>query len=95
VDTIRSFREFRFKDENAMWLGAEYRWVMLDFLSLAGFVDAGKVAHDWNDIEFSGLKKGYGFGVRVHSDKMTFARLDFGTGGGEGWQIFLKLGPRF
>ena len=23
VDTIRSFREFRFKDENAMWLSAE------------------------------------------------------------------------
>ena len=25
VDTVRSFREFRFKDENALWMTAEYR----------------------------------------------------------------------
>ena len=43
----------------------------------------------------SGLKKGYGFGVRVHSNRQTFARMDFGTGGGEGWKVFLKLGPSF
>lgn len=95
VDTIRSFREFRFKEENAMWLGAEYRWVAFNNVSFVGFMDGGKVAHDWNDIEFNGLKKGYGFGVRVHSNSQNFARLDFGTGGGEGWQIFLKLGPSF
>lgn len=40
-----------------MWLGAEYRFVAFDHVSLAGFLDAGKVAHDWEDIEFSRLKK--------------------------------------
>jgi outer membrane protein assembly factor BamA len=95
VDTIRSFREFRFKEENAVWLGAEYRWVAFEHVSFVGFYDAGKVAHDWNDVNTSGLKKGYGFGFRLHSNSQNFARLDFGTGGGEGWRIFLKLGPSF
>ena len=95
VDTIRSFREFRFKDENALWMGAEYRWVAFEHVSFVGFLDAGKVERDWNDIRFNGLKKGYGFGIRVHSNSQNFARLDFGTGGGEGWEVFLKLGPSF
>ena len=95
VDTIRSYREFRFKDENAVWLGAEYKWSAFEHVSLIGFIDAGEVNADWNDIDFRGLKKGYGFGFRVHTSKQTFARLDFGTGGGEGWQVFLKVGPSF
>jgi outer membrane protein assembly factor BamA len=94
-DTIRGFREFRFKDENAMWLGAEYRYTPIKWVSIAAFLDAGEVSADWNDIDFRGLRKGYGFGFRVHTRTQTFARLDFGTGGGEGWQIFVKLGPSF
>ena len=92
IDTIRSYREFRFKDENAIWVGAEYKWTVHDYLSLVTFLDAGEVDADWNDIDFRGMKTGYGFGFRAHSDKQTFARLDFGTGGGEGWQMFLKIG---
>lgn len=95
VDTIRSFREFRFKDENALWMTAEYSWSPIKYVSLAAFVDAGKVSADYQDINLNGLKTGYGFGVRAHTNKLTFARLDFATGGGEGWQMFLKLGPRF
>jgi outer membrane protein assembly factor BamA len=95
VDTIRSFREFRFKDENALWMTAEYNWSPIKYVSLAAFVDVGKVSADWQDIDLGGLKKGYGFGFRVHTNKQTFARVDFGTGGGEGWQMFLKLGPSF
>ena len=95
VDTIRSYREFRFKDENAVWTGAEYKWTFHDYVSVVTFVDAGEVNANWRDIDLRGWKTGYGFGFRVHTDKQTFARLDFGTGGGEGWQIFLKLGPSF
>jgi|SRR5688572_6146828 len=95
VDTIRSYREFRFKDENALWMTAEYNFTPMKWFSLAAFVDAGKVSADWEDINGADMKQGYGFGVRVHSNKQTFARLDFGTGGGEGWQMFLKLGPSF
>jgi outer membrane protein assembly factor BamA len=94
-DTVRSLREFRFKDENAVWIGAEYNYRPTKWVSVATFVDAGEVAPDWNDIDFRGMKAGYGVGLRVHSRTQTFARLDVGTGGGEGWQWFIKLGPSF
>ena len=51
VDTIRSFDEFRFKDENALWLGAEYRWMFHKYASVVTFVDAGKVERDWQDLD--------------------------------------------
>lgn len=95
VDTIRSFREFRFKDENALWMNVEYRWTPITWVSVATFFDAGEVRADWEDIGLGDLKTGYGVGLRVHSAKQTFARLDFGTGGGEGWQVFFKFGPSF
>jgi outer membrane protein assembly factor BamA len=95
VDTIRSFDEFRFKDENAVWLGAEYRWQFHEYASVVTFVDAGKVERDWQDLTFTGLKKGYGFGFRGHTRRQTLARIDFGFGGGEGFRAFLKLGPSF
>jgi outer membrane translocation and assembly module TamA len=65
------------------------------WVSVATFLDAGKVAHDWEDIGLGGLKQGYGFGVRVHSNRQTFARIDVGAGGGEGSRLFLKLGTAF
>jgi len=95
VDTIRSFHEFRFRDENALWLTGEYNLTLMKWVSLAAFIDAGKVAPDWQDINLTGLKHGYGFGVRVHSNRQTFARIDVGTGGGEGSRLFLKLGSAF
>jgi outer membrane protein assembly factor BamA len=93
-DTVRSYREFRFKDENAFWIGAEYRWIPIKWVSGAVFADFGNVARDWQDVT-SDLKRGYGFGLRVHSTRQTFARIDFGFGGGEGRRIFFKLGPSF
>jgi len=90
-DTIRSFREFRFKDENAFWFGTEYRWVPIPWVSAALFADFGQVAHDWQKIA-SDLKHGFGFGIRAHSRKQTFAQLDFGFGSGEGWRTALKVG---
>jgi outer membrane protein assembly factor BamA len=93
VDTIRAFYEFRFRDENALWMTAEYDWTVMRWVSLATFIDAGTVTPNWEDI--GGLKHGFGFGVRVHSDRQTFARVDVATGGDEGWRVFLKLGPTF
>jgi hypothetical protein len=95
VDTIRSFDEFRFKDENALWMTAEYRFRFHKYGSVVGFVDGGKVDRDWQDLNFTGLKQGYGFGFRAHTRTQNLARIDFGFGGGEGFRAFLKLGPSF
>jgi len=91
-DTVRSFREFRFRDENAMSFGAEYRWIPLQWMSAVVFTDFGKVGRNWQDMNLSALKKGYGFGLRAHTSKQTLAKLDFGFGGGEGWRTFLTVG---
>jgi hypothetical protein len=92
VDTIRSFREFRFQDENAIWLGAEYLFRPIKYVNLAAFVDAGKVAHDWEDADLTDLKTGYGVGVRFGTGRQQLGRIDVGFGGGEGTRVFFKLG---
>ena len=94
IDTVRSYREFRFKDENALWFGAEYFWRPITWVSGVAFADFGQVAHDWQNIS-GDLKHGFGFGVRAHNSTQTFAQLDFGFGGGEGWRAFLRVGPTF
>lgn len=94
LDTVRSYREFRFKEENALWLTAEYRYIPIKWVSLAGFADWGGVAHDWQDVT-ADMKTGYGVGFRIHTRTQTFARFDFGFGGGEGMRVFMRLGPSF
>jgi hypothetical protein len=95
MDTIRSLREFRFKDENALWLSAEYKWRPRPALSVTVFADAGETRPDWQDLDLRGMHTGYGMGVGLHSRSRTFVRLDVGTGGGEGWQVFVKVRPDF
>ena len=93
--TVRGYREFRFADENSLWLNTEYRWAAMKWVNVALFFDAGEVRPDWEDIDLQELRTSYGFGFRFNSDKAVFARLDFGFGGDEGRQIFFKLGPSF
>jgi hypothetical protein len=39
------------------------------------------------------MRGGYGAGVALHTRNRTVFRVDVGTGGGEGWQVFLKFKP--
>jgi hypothetical protein len=94
-DTLRSFKEFRFIDENSFFLNAEYRWAVVKFLDVAFFWDGGKVTRNWHDVNLRALKTAYGIGFRAATTKRVFARLDIAAGGGEGHQIFFKLGPSF
>ena len=93
--SMRAFHEFRFRDENAGVFNAEFRHRVHKWAHVAGFVDMGKVAHDWQDINLKNLKTGYGFGVRAGNDNRSFGRLDVGFGGGEGVRVFLKFSPSF
>lgn len=93
-DTIRSFREFRFRDENAGAFNAEFRQKVHSMVHVAGFVDFGKVAHDWQDINPTGVKKAFGIGVRGGTDEKTYVRLDVAHGDG-GTRVFFKFTPSF
>ncbi len=59
-DTVRGFREFRFRDENILFLNAEYRIRVHRFLHVAPFFDAGEVRADWEDIGPGDLRTSYG-----------------------------------
>jgi hypothetical protein len=93
-DSVRSFREFRFRDENAGVFNVELRHKIHSMAHIAGFVDLGKVGHDWQDINPTHLKKAYGVGLRGGTDEKTYFRLDVAHGDG-GTRVFLKFTPSF
>jgi hypothetical protein len=94
-ESVRSYREFRFRDENAVFFNLEYRWEAFSGMDMALFFDAGEVRDDWQDIDLQDLRTGYGLGFRFNTFRSVFMRLDIGAGGGEGTRIFLKFGPAF
>ena len=73
---LRGFRESRFRDNNTLLLGAEYRWEAWWALDAALFVDAGTVASSRRQLSLSNTEVTYGVGLRFHSNKALVARLD-------------------
>jgi hypothetical protein len=94
-NSVRGFKEFRFRDENAVFMNAEYRWEAFAGLDMALFFDMGEVRRNWEDIDLKDSKTSYGLGFRFNTYKSVFLRLDLGAGGREGTQIFFKFGPAF
>ena len=92
--TLRGFREFRFRDTNLMYLSGEYRWEAAPAIEGAFFYDAGKVFNDRSDFDFAGLEKSYGVGVRFKTKNAVVFRFDIGRSN-EGTRIFFKFAPTF
>ena len=88
--TLRGFREFRFRDRNSLLFTAEYRWEAWWALDPALFVDAGKVASRRNDLDLSDLEVSYGIGFRVHSTNSFIMRFDLAKSR-EGFMPFLRF----
>jgi outer membrane protein assembly factor BamA len=93
-DDLRGFREFRFYDNNALLLNAEYRWEVAPALDMALFVDAGNVFSRPGDIGLSGLEKSGGFGLRFKNRDAVVVRVDTGFSR-EGFRIWFKFGQPF
>ncbi len=74
--TMRGFREFRFRDRNSLLFTAEYRWEAWWALDGALFVDAGTVAARRQDLSVREMDVSYGIGFRIHSNRAVTARLD-------------------
>lgn len=73
---LRGFRESRFRDNNTLLVGAEYRWEAWWALDAALFVDAGTVAPSRQQLSLRNTEVTYGVGFRFHSNKAVVARLD-------------------
>jgi outer membrane protein assembly factor BamA len=94
-DTIRSYREQRFRDASYVLLNGEYRWEAFSGLDLALFWDGGEVGTQLQQIRLKDFKMGWGVGMRFNTNRSVFMRLDAGFGGPEGMRVFWKFGPAF
>jgi hypothetical protein len=93
-DDLRGFRPFRFYDNAAVVVNAEYRWEIFSGLDMALFFDAGDVFPDWHRISLRRLKKDAGFGFRANVRNNVFLRIDTGFSS-EGFQIWFKFNNVF
>jgi hypothetical protein len=94
-DTLRGFREYRFRGPHAILAQAEYRWEIWSGLDGALFYDAGKVADRRADLNFKDLERDYGFGFRFNTNEGVVFRVDAGFGSRDGKHLYIVFGGFF
>ena len=87
-NTLRSYPDYRFHDRNMAVINAEGRIAVMAHLDAAVFIDAGNVAASLADLNLD--KRSHGVGIRLHTRRQTFARVDVARGG-EGWRLLLRI----
>jgi hypothetical protein len=92
--TLRGFRDFRFRDRHLLALQAEYRFEILTALDGAIFYDAGMVAPRLDGFRLRDFERDWGFGFRFGGNGGVFLRLDLAYGG-EGPRTWLRFGHVF
>lgn len=93
AQTLRGFRSFRFRDESALLLQAEYRWRINELIAGALFYDTGAVARRLGDL--GTLERDYGIGMRVGSRNGVTFRADLALGGRDGTRLLLRFDDVF
>ena len=93
--SLRGFPSLRFRDRHSMLMSAEYRWTPnRAALDAAIFVDSGKVAPSWDDLDFNGLKTSVGIGLRLHTLIATPLRVEFARSN-EGMRLIFSSSAAF
>ena len=91
---LRGYPSWRFRDRNRLLLSGEYRWTAGQFIDMAIFLDAGKVAARRADLDLADLKTSYGLGVRFHTPAATVMRVEVARTV-EGTSLVWAFGPSF
>lgn len=94
ADTLRGFREYRFRDTRNLLFNVEYRWEVWTHVDFAFFSDFGKVFSDAGDMSLRDLKTSSGFGIRGHTPGGAVVRIDFAWSE-EGFVLHVGSGPSF
>jgi Omp85 superfamily domain len=94
-DTLRGFREYRFRGPHSILAQGEYRYEIWSGLDAALFYDAGKVANTRSDLNFNDLETDYGFGFRFNTDSAIVFRVDAGFGSRDGKHLYIVFGGIF
>lgn len=91
---MRGFSTWRFRDRDSLLLQGEWRVMVNRFFDTAVFYDAGKVTGRASDLDFTGMKKDYGFGARFHTPFATVLRIDIARSS-EGTSLVFATSPIF
>lgn len=94
-ETLRGFRDYRFRGPHLLLLQAEYRFEVFTALDFALFYDAGKVALQRADLDLRGLESNAGLGFRFGTIQGVFLRLDAAFGSADGPHYYMKFGHVF
>jgi outer membrane translocation and assembly module TamA len=94
-DSLRGFRDYRFRGPHALLAQAEYRYEIWSGFDAALFYDAGKVANSRQDLDFTRLQHDYGIGFRFNTDNGVIFRVDAGFGSRDGRHLFIVFGDVF
>ncbi len=89
---LRGFSNYRFRDRHSIWFTGEYRWYVQEFVDMAVFYDAGKVAPERAQLDFDDLKTSIGAGIRFHGPQTTAVRLEVARSS-EGWRLIFGFSP--
>jgi hypothetical protein len=77
---LRGYSAYRFRDRHSILFTGEYRWYVQEFVDMAIFYDAGKVARRRGDLDFDALKSNVGLGIRFHGPDTTVLRIEAARG---------------
>ncbi|MGH9307818.1 MAG: BamA/TamA family outer membrane protein, partial [Vicinamibacterales bacterium] len=77
---LRGYSSYRFRDRHSIIFTGEYRWYVQEFVDMAVFYDAGKVASRRSDLDFEDLKSNVGLGIRFHGPTTTVLRIEVAKG---------------
>ena len=94
-DSLRGFREYRFRGPHAILAQAEYRWEIWSGFDGAIFYDAGKVADRRSDLNFKDLESDYGIGFRFNTNNGVIFRVDTAFGSNDGKHLYIVVGGFF
>lgn len=94
-DTMRGFREYRFRGPHSILFQGEYRFEIWSGLDMAFFYDTGKVAFKRKDLGINDLEKDYGFGFRFNTREGVVVRVDAGFGSRDGKHLYITFGGVF
>jgi hypothetical protein len=94
-DSLRGFRDYRFRGPHSLLLQGEYRWEIWSGLEGALFYDTGKVAMERRGLGVQGLQHAYGFGFRFNTDEAVVMRVDAAFGSIDGKHLHISFGGTF
>lgn len=94
-ESLRGFRDYRFRGPHALLMQAEYRWELWSGLDAALFYDAGKVGMRRSDLGLEGLESDYGFGFRFNTAQGVVVRIDAAFGSRAGNHLHIVFGGVF